>query len=268
MPSRSLLCASCVAAALAGSLAVPGAPLPQRRGPKDGPLGMKFVRLPKGTFFMGWDGRQKGVKTEIKEDFEIAIHPVTQKQWEALMDGNPSYFSRGGGGKDQVSDVAEADLKQFPVEQVLWEEARVFARKLSEREIATGWTYRLPTEAEWEYACRCGATSEEECSFHYYFDRPTNQILLQLANFNAPDQGQYLGRPVKVGSYRPNKLGLYDMHGNVCQWCDNRGERPEQVYRGSCWADISPHCQAAHRQFFNQRGSGVGFRLVRVSGGQ
>jgi formylglycine-generating enzyme required for sulfatase activity len=271
MSSRRLLFASLVIAALSVSAATLGAPLPPRPGPKDGPLGMKFVRLPKGTFYMGFDGQKKGVKTEITEDFEIAVYPVTQEQYQAVMGNNPSAFSRTGHSKAQVKDIPDADLKQFPVEQVLWEEAREFARKLSERERATGWTYRLPTEAEWEYACRCGATTEEECSYLYYFDKPTNQITSRLANFNGQDQvpdpelrGPSLGRPVKVGSYKPNKIGLYDMHGNVCQWCDNGGEHPESVYKGSCWADLTMFCHAAYRASFATRGSGVGFRLVRV----
>src|ERR1700751_3351284 len=72
----------------------------QAPAPKDGPLGMKFVPLPKGAFYMGWDGRKKGVKTEIREDFEIAIHAVTQEQWVKVTGKNPSFFSRDGGGKD------------------------------------------------------------------------------------------------------------------------------------------------------------------------
>ncbi len=67
--------------------------------PKEGPLEMKFVPLPKATFFMGWSLRKKGAKTEIKEDFEIAIHTVTQEQWEKVMGNNPSYYSRDGGGR-------------------------------------------------------------------------------------------------------------------------------------------------------------------------
>src|ERR1700688_4078075 len=99
MSSRWMLYTSCLVVALGSDS---GAEPPK---PKDGPLGMKFVPLPKATFYMGWDGPNKGVKTEIKEDFEIAVHTVTQEQWQAVMGNNPSAFSRAGGGKDRVKDI-------------------------------------------------------------------------------------------------------------------------------------------------------------------
>ena len=124
MSSRGLLIASCLLASLTAITASAQPPKP-----KDGPLGMKFVPLPKGaTFFMGWDSNPKGVKTEIKEDFEIAVHTVTQEQWQAVMGNNPSGFSRDGGGKDKVKDIPDADLKLFPVEQVSWNDAQEFIR--------------------------------------------------------------------------------------------------------------------------------------------
>jgi hypothetical protein len=80
---------------------------------------MKCVPLPKGTFYMGWNGQESSAKkTEIKEDFEIAIHTVTQEQWEKVMGKNPCYFSRDGKGKDRVKDIKDEELKQFPVESV------------------------------------------------------------------------------------------------------------------------------------------------------
>src|SRR5208283_3503076 len=113
------------------------------------------------------------------------------------------------------------DLKQFPVELVSCDDAQKFIKKLNEQEKGKGWLYRLPTEVEWEYACRGGATSEEECSYDFYFAKPTNDLSSKQANFDGTepggnaDKGPYLGRPAKVGSYAPNKLGLYDMHGNL-----------------------------------------------------
>src|SRR5205085_1491367 len=82
---------------------------------------MTFVRLPKGTFYMGWDGMKKGEKTEIKEDFEIAVHDVTQGQWQSIMGNNPSYFSRNGMGRDYVLDTSDEELQLFPVDSVSWE---------------------------------------------------------------------------------------------------------------------------------------------------
>src|SRR5207302_1193490 len=88
---------------------------------------MTFVRLPKGTFYMGWNGEKRSAKkTEIQEDFEIAVHDVTQGQWQAVMGNNPSWFSRKGGGKDKVFDITDAELKLFPVESVSWDDAQAF----------------------------------------------------------------------------------------------------------------------------------------------
>jgi formylglycine-generating enzyme required for sulfatase activity len=187
---------------------------------------MTFVRLPKGTFYMGWDGQHKGVKTEIPEDFEIALHDVTQGQWQAVMGGeNPSYFARFGGGRNEVKTLSDEELKLLPVETVSWDDAQEFIRRLNEREHGRGYLYRLPTEAEWEYACRGGATSEEECSHYFYLDKPTDDLSSEQANFNgnfpfgkAP-KGKYLGHTTRVGAYPSNRLGLCDVHGNVWQWC-------------------------------------------------
>src|ERR1022692_4192228 len=135
MSSSGILFASClVVAALIATRA--WAEPPQ---PKDGPLGMKFVPLPKGTFYMGWDSKgKKATKTEVKEDFEIGVYTVTQGQWQELMGKNPSYFCRDGGGKDKVKDIKDEDLKQFPVEQVSWDDAQEFIKKLNDQEKGKG----------------------------------------------------------------------------------------------------------------------------------
>ena len=242
---------------------------------REGPLGMKFVPLPKGTFYMGWDGEKGSAKkTEIKADFEIAIHTVTQGQWQAVMGNNPSYFSRDGVGKGEVKDIKDEDLKQFPVERVSWNDAQEFIKKLNEKEKGKGWTYRLPSEAEWEYACRGGATTEEECSYHFYFAKPTNDLSSKEANFHGGNpagkapKGTFLGRPTKVGSYAPNKLGLYDMHGNVWQWCsdlyDPKGMA--RVLRGGSWYNGGRYCRSADRDTGAPgiRDQSVGFRLIAL----
>ena len=82
------------------------------------------------------------------------MHDVTQGQWQAIMGSNPSHFSRKGGGRDDVLDISDEELKLFPVENVPWEDAQAFIKKLNEIYRASGYLYRLPSEAEWEYACR------------------------------------------------------------------------------------------------------------------
>jgi formylglycine-generating enzyme required for sulfatase activity len=240
---------------------------------RDDSVLMTFVRLPKGTFYMGWDRERnkKGVKTEIKEDFEIAVHDVTQGQWEAIMGHNPSWFSRTGGGAGHVRNISGEELKLFPVENVSWDDAQEFLKKLNETERGRGYRYRLPSEAEWEYACRGGATSVEECSYHFYFDKPTNDLSSEQANFHgnfpfgkAP-KGPYLQRPTRVGAYPANKLGLCDTHGNVWQWTDTAAGS-DRVARGGSWNEFGDFCRAACRIGYEPttRSDGLGFRLARV----
>lgn len=265
--------ASCIMATLMASCQKPATPtLAEPPKPKDGPLGMKFVPLPHATFYMGWDGTKNGVKTEIKEDFEIAVHTVTQEQWQAVMGNNPSEVSRDGSGKRKVQDIPDADLGLFPVEMVSWNDAQDYIKKLNEIEAGRGYAYRLPSEAEWEYACRSGATSEEECSYHFYFAKPTNDLSSKEANFNGrlpfgkADKGPYLDRTTKVGSYAPNQVGLYDMHGNVWQWCDWEKGASDRVIRGGGWDSGAWGCRAANRWVSVpvRQSSVVGFRLARV----
>ncbi len=268
MSSRLLVCAFCLTAVLTANSA--GAEPPK---PKDGPHGMKFVPLPKGTFYMGWNGTKGSAKkTEIKEDFEIAVHTVTQGQWQAVTGKNPSSFSREGKGKDKVKDIKDEELKQFPVESVSWDDCQEFVKKLNEKEKGKGWVYRLPTEAEWEYSCRGGATSEEECSYHFYFAKPTNDLSSKDANFHGDfpfgkgEKGPYLERPTRVGSYASNKLGLYDMHGNVWQWCSDAEGASIRVDRGSSWKYSGGDCSALLR-FGNAPSyteNSLGLRLARV----
>ena len=189
------------------------------------------------------------------------------------MGNNPSWYSRDGGGKDAVKDIKDEDLKHFPVESVSWNDVQEFIKKLNEKEKGKGWLYRLPSEAEWEYACRGGATTEEECSYHFYFAKPTNDLSSKEANFKGdfPDgkaaNGPYLGRTTKVGSYPPNKLGLYDMHGNVWQWCE--GCTIRKTCFGCCVAGARTTSASAAgrrscRERVDSRFYGNGFRLAAV----
>jgi formylglycine-generating enzyme required for sulfatase activity len=211
---------------------------------------------------------------------------VTQQQYERVMGQNPSSFSSTGGGKDKVKGI---DTRQFPVENVSWENAVEFCRRLSElpEERANERVYRLPTEAEWEYVYRGGPFFKAPATAFYF----GNSLSPTQANFdgNYPyggaAKGRYLERPTPVGSYPPNPLGVYDLHGNVWEWCADwydedyykqssrqdpqgpeRGER--RVLRGGSWLDYGWYCRSACRGSLVPGGRGVnlGFRVVLLVG--
>jgi formylglycine-generating enzyme required for sulfatase activity len=233
---------------------------------------MEFVLVPKGTFWMGGGGGKPGDRQEkIAHAFYLGVYPVTQGQWQTVMGTNPSWFSRISRRRKQlVKMISDADLSQFPVESVSWDDVQAFIRKLNEREKAPlGWVYCLPTEEEWEYACRGGARSTEECSFDFYFDQPTNDLSSTHANFNgncpagSAAKGPSLGRTTKVGSYPPNRLGICDLHGNVWEWTDS-AEGSDRVSRGGYWGSHGSRCRAANRDWNapSYRYQGLGFRLA------
>jgi formylglycine-generating enzyme required for sulfatase activity len=247
-------------------------------------VGMKLVLIPKGKFKMGSPEDEKDRSTdekqhdvEITRPFCLGIYTVTQKQYKEVMGENPSWFSAMGAGKD---DVKGLDTDDFPVETVSWHDAKRFCEKLSDlpAEKRRGRTYRLPTEAEWEYACRGGAHSSNP--FHFGKSLSSRQ-----ANFdgNHPyggaDKGPYLERTCKVGSYDPNKFGLHDMHGNVWQWCadwyakDYYEKSPKKdpkgpasgtvrVVRGGSWRGVGWLCRAAFRLHVVPDGRCIGFRVA------
>ena len=242
-------------------------------------LGMKFALIPAGKFLMGSpeseedrdedEGPQHEV--EITRPFSLGVHPVTQEQYKKVMGKNPSRFTRKKGGG-----------ANHPVEQVSWEEAVEFCHKLTGRpeEKASGRTYRLPTEAEWEYASRGGANS----SSPFFFG---DSLSSAQANFdgNFPyggaAEGPYLQRTTPVGSYRPNAFGLFDMHGNVWEWCADwydanyYEQSPRQdpqgpqngnlrVLRGGSWPNVGRYCRSACRYGLEpgNRISFIGFRVL------
>ena len=147
-------------------------------------LEMEFALVPGGTFWMGGqDGKCGDNKVTIERDFYIGVYPVTQEEWQKVMGGNPSHFRKGGPGADKLSGVSDADLKRFPVETVSWNDCQVFTQKLNERLKETGWMYRLPREAEWEYACRGAADTKPSAAgtstcdrrrTHFRVNRPTS----------------------------------------------------------------------------------------------
>ena len=162
---------------------------------------MEFVRIPAGSFVMGSpedeEGRQNNEtqhEVTLSQGFWMGKHEVTQAEWEALMGSNPSLFNRCG--------------SRCPVEQVSWEDVQEFIQKLNERESGKGYRYRLPTEAEWEYAARAGTTG---------------------ARYGELDEIVWLkrDRTYPVGQKRANAWGLHDMLGNVAEWtADWDGEYP------------------------------------------
>jgi formylglycine-generating enzyme required for sulfatase activity len=182
-------------------------------------IGMKLVLIPKGTFTMGSPENEAGrIEDEgehqvtISRDYYLGVYEVTQEQYEQVMGTNPSYFQG-----DHVAErdpktgvVKEIDSSNHPVEQVSWEDAVEFCERLSElpEEKAAGRVYRLPTEAEWEYACRAGTNTK------YSFGDDEGQ-LGDYAWFEANSGGTH-----PVGQKQPNAWGLYDTHGNVFEWCE------------------------------------------------
>jgi formylglycine-generating enzyme required for sulfatase activity len=249
-------------------------------------IGMKLVRIPAGKFQMGSprdeanrSDNEEQHEVEISRPFYLGVYEVTQAQYEAVMGSNPSHFSATGGGKDKVKGL---DTSQFPVERVSWKEAVEFCEKLSALDAKKGnkRVCRLPTEAEWEYACRGGAASADP--FHFGTSLSSTQ-----ANFNgdhpyggAP-HGPNLERTCEVGSYKPNRFGLYDMHGNVWEWCaDWHGEKyyknsprkdptgpttgTARVLRGGSWDFGGRYCRAAYRGYYvpGDRDVNFGFRVA------
>jgi uncharacterized protein (TIGR02996 family) len=256
-------------------------------------LGMRFVLIPAGTFLMGspddegFRGDDEGPvhEVEITRPFYLGVHPVTQAQWQAVMGSNPSYFSAASHGGCSVKGLNTDD---FPVERVSWNDATVFLKALSalKKERESGRNYRLPTEAEWEYSCRGGASSYQ--TFHF-----GNSLCSTQANiagnfpYGGAENGPNLGRTCEVGSYPPNGFGLYDMHGNVKEWCadwydehyyassprcDPQGpvKGAARVFRGGSRYSPGWECRSACRSrcWPDFRRDSVGFRVALVPSDQ
>ena len=216
---------------------------------------MRFVSIAPGEFVRGLDGganrEQPAHKVRISRAFELGAHEITQAQWEAVMGHNPSRF-RG------------ADL---PVEGISWSDAQAFIDRLNAR--GDGYVYRLPTEAEWEFASRAGADEKADA------DR------LEAVAWCADSAG---GRTHPVGTKAPNAWGLYDMQGNVWEWVDDwfgpypAGEVTDprgpvageaRIFRGGSWAHGYPElCRSGYRNLAapDKRYAVVGLRLARTAG--
>ena len=236
-------------------------------------IGMKLVLIPKGTFMMGSpESEKRRDKNEtqhdvtISKDYYLGVYEVTQAQYEKVMGKNPSYFQGAVVGNEN------SDL---PVENVSWDEAVKFCKKLSDlpEEKKAGREYRLPTEAEWEYACRAGSKTA------YSFDDEEG-LLPEYGWFSRNSSH----RTHTVGLLEPNAWGLYDMHGNVWEWCSDWYEEypkgavsdptgPKEgsyrVDRGGGFGLEAAYCRSGVRSRIDPsaRRSILGFRLALSSSG-
>jgi len=221
-------------------------------------LGIELRLIPAGSFTMGdaaGNSDEKPHRVTLTRPFYMGVHEVTNAQWKRVMGSVPSNWKKDG---DQ------------PVKDVSWEEAVEFCGKLSAlpEERKAGRVYRLPTEAEWEYACRAGTTTQ----YSFGDDEP-----------RRGDYGWFDGYAGSgthaVGQMKPNAWGLYDMHGNVWEWCsdwygaysDGAVTNPQglssgsyRVTRGGCWNDPARSCRSATRSWINpsSRHYYLGFRLA------
>ena len=237
-------------------------------------IGLEMVRISAGSFMMGSGFDESDRENDewyhrvtLTHDFLLASTEVSQGQWERVMGGNPSYFTGSA----------------LPAEQVTWYEAVEFCNNLSEREglskayVVRGedvsWDrsaagYRLPTEAEWEYACRAG----KESPFHFGDRITTAEVNYDgRSPYKGGRSGQFREQTVAVGSLPVNTWGLHEMHGNVWEWCwDRFGDYAEdslinptgapqgawRVFRGGGWQDPAQFCRSAVRYF-----NGPGYRF-------
>ncbi len=248
-------------------------------------IGMKLARIPAGKFVMGSPRTEpERVRGEVSHEVTISqpyflgVYEVTQAEFAKIMGGQiqSTFGNNNGGGPDH------------PMENLEWAQAAEFCRKLSTQpdELSAGRKYRLPTEAQWEYACRAGTAT----AFH---GGASLSSLKANCNGKSPygdaEPGPYLRHTAKVGSYPANAFGLYDMHGNVSEWCadwyapeaydenaqiDPRGPPvgtfPDDfgnfylVVRGGSWLDDARACRSAYRQraMHKNRYPWIGFRVA------
>ena len=228
--------------------------------------GIEMIWCPPGTFLMGSpagepERRDDEIQHEVTltQGFWLGKYPVTQAQWEEVMGENPS-------------DCKGDDL---PVEYVSWDDCQEFLSKLNAQGEGE---FRLPTESEWEYACRAGTATP------FCFG---NAITPEQVNYdgNSPyaggAKGEYRGETTPVGHFPPNAWGLHDMHGNVFEWCQdwfgnyptgavtdpmNPESTTSRVLRGGSWNSKAKYCRSAYRRYRTpDRATGItGVRILRT----
>jgi len=251
-------------------------------------IDMTFVYIKPGTFMMGSpsDEPYRGSdeiqhKVTITKGYYLQTTEVTQRQWKKIMGNNPSHFSSCG--------------DNCPVESVSWDDVQEFIKKLNRKESTT--RYRLPTEAEWEYAARAGSTTafangaitEKQCGYDSNLSKMGWYCGNSCVSYNGWDCSGWskYGRNKKcsncgthpVGKKQFNKWGLYDMHGNVWEWCQDRhGDYPThavkdpagpdsgglRVLRGGSWSDDASYCRSASRGRY-EPGIWYGYCGVRLA---
>jgi formylglycine-generating enzyme required for sulfatase activity len=228
---------------------------------------LEMIAIPGGTFWMGSPENEAERDDDESPQHQVTVpsffmgkYPLTQAQYQAIIGNNPSYFK----GNNR------------PVETVSWDDAVLFCQKLSQR---TGKSYRLPSEAEWEYACRAGTKTPFS-----FGDNITPDLVNYDGNYpykSAP-KGKYRQQTTDVGTFPPNSFGLYDMHGNVWEWCEDdwhenyidaptdgsawnsRSVSNTKMLRGGSWFNFARHCRSAIRDGDSRdnRLNDYGFRVV------
>ncbi len=240
-----------------------------------GDVPMKFCHCPSGFFNMGSPPNEKGrgadedqVQVRLAKGFWMARTEVTQAQWQSLMETNPSQFQ----GPEQ------------PVENVSWDDAQTFIARMNQKVfLLGGWTYVLPTEAQWEYAYRAGTKSAysfgDDASELFRHANNAGNIFAKLSlDYKGP--AGVKDRTVAVGVHTANPWGIHDMHGNVMEWCADwysarlaGGTDPsgpisgsQRLLRGGAWSSDDPDCRAAHRRSDapGSRSNSIGFRVALI----
>ncbi|MFO0819464.1 MAG: SUMF1/EgtB/PvdO family nonheme iron enzyme [Pirellulales bacterium] len=247
-------------------------------------IGMKLVDIAPGEFQMGSSedelehmDDELPHRVKITRGYYMGVYEVTQSEYKQVMGTNPSRFCAAGDGKVAVMGL---DTSRFPVENLTWDDAVEFCRRLSAlpAEQAAGRIYRLPTEAEWEYACRASTITP------FSWGDSLNGAQANCAGsfpYGTESKGPSLERTTRVGSYGANAWGLFDMHGNVSEWCSDWYDRyipPVSLavdptgpatgsfrsLRGGSWFDRAGSCRSADRTGNGamNRGNYLGFRVA------